>query len=67
MQLSEALQSLKIIVQDRTLYSGRAVVSNIMHTGTLVVVEVKLREVRPTAPASFCILHCSFPLSRCVP
>jgi extracellular factor (EF) 3-hydroxypalmitic acid methyl ester biosynthesis protein len=43
-QLSEALQSLKIIVQDRTLYSGRAVVSNIMHTGTLVVMEVKLDE-----------------------
>ena len=44
LQLSEALQDVRIIIQDRTVYSGRAVVSNLMHTSTLVVVEVKLDE-----------------------
>ncbi|MSU57958.1 MAG: methyltransferase [Pedosphaera sp.] len=39
---SEVLREFKIIWQDRTLYSGRAVVRNLLHTGLVTVCEVTL-------------------------
>ena len=41
---SEVLQDFKIIIQDRTIYSGRAVVTNLVNTGSVLVCEVKLDE-----------------------
>jgi extracellular factor (EF) 3-hydroxypalmitic acid methyl ester biosynthesis protein len=41
---SEVLQDFKIIIQDRTVYSGRAVVTNLVNTGSVLVCEVKLDE-----------------------
>jgi extracellular factor (EF) 3-hydroxypalmitic acid methyl ester biosynthesis protein len=41
---SEVLSNLKIIINDRTAYTGRAVVSNLITTGTGLVCEAKLDE-----------------------
>lgn len=44
LQLSEVLNSFKIIMNDRLVYSGRAVVSNILNTGIMLVCEATLEE-----------------------
>jgi extracellular factor (EF) 3-hydroxypalmitic acid methyl ester biosynthesis protein len=44
LQLSEVLRDFKVVINDRTAYSGRAVVSNLLNTGTLIVCEAKLEE-----------------------
>jgi extracellular factor (EF) 3-hydroxypalmitic acid methyl ester biosynthesis protein len=49
LRLSEVLGDFKIIVNDRTIYSGRAVLSGLINAGTVMVCEVKLDE------AGFCI------------
>lgn len=41
---SEVLQDFKLILHEHTVYSGRAVVSSLVNTGTMLVVEVKLEE-----------------------
>src|SRR6266446_8022718 len=41
---SEVLTNFKIIINDRAAYTGRAVVSNLITTGTGVVCEAKLDE-----------------------
>jgi extracellular factor (EF) 3-hydroxypalmitic acid methyl ester biosynthesis protein len=43
-RLSEVLTDFKIIIRDRAIYSGRAVVSNLVNTGTVLVCETKLDE-----------------------
>src|ERR1035438_475369 len=42
LQTSEVLSEFKIIWNDRTLYSGRAVVRSLMHTGLVTVCEATL-------------------------
>ncbi|HWV98741.1 MAG TPA: class I SAM-dependent methyltransferase [Candidatus Acidoferrum sp.] len=44
MRMSDVLENFKVIAGKRTLYSGRALVSSLVNTGTLVVCEVKLEE-----------------------
>ncbi len=44
LQLSEVLSDFRIIISERVVYSGRAVVSNMVNTGILVVCEVTLDE-----------------------
>ena len=44
LQMSEVLAEFKIRVEDRLLYSGRAVVSSVIHTGTGIVCEATLEE-----------------------
>ena len=44
LQLSEVLGDFRIIINDRMAYSGRAVVSNLMNTGILLVCEATLDE-----------------------
>lgn len=44
LQLSEVLSEFKIIMNDRLVYSGRAVVSNLVNTGILLVCEATLDE-----------------------
>jgi extracellular factor (EF) 3-hydroxypalmitic acid methyl ester biosynthesis protein len=44
LQASEVLTDFKIRAQDRTLYSGRAVVSSLIDTGTNIVCEVTLED-----------------------
>jgi extracellular factor (EF) 3-hydroxypalmitic acid methyl ester biosynthesis protein len=44
LQLSEVLQEFKIIVNDRLIYSGRAIVSSLVNTGIMVVCEATLDE-----------------------
>src|SRR6267378_334976 len=44
LRLSEVLTEFKIIIRDRTIYSGRATVSNLMNVGTALVCEAKLDE-----------------------
>lgn len=44
LQMSELLQNFRIVLLDRTVYAGRAVVNNLVNTGHLVVVEAKLEE-----------------------
>ncbi|HMP83127.1 MAG TPA: class I SAM-dependent methyltransferase [Verrucomicrobiota bacterium] len=41
---SEVLPDLKIVVQSRVIYSGRAVVSNLVTTGSVAMCELKLDE-----------------------
>ncbi|HEY5042556.1 MAG TPA: class I SAM-dependent methyltransferase, partial [Verrucomicrobiae bacterium] len=43
-QLSEALGLFKIILQEQTIYSGHAVVHNVMNAGTKIICEVALDE-----------------------
>lgn len=44
LQMSEVLTDFKIIMTDRLVYSGRAVVSNLVNTGILLVCEATLDE-----------------------
>jgi extracellular factor (EF) 3-hydroxypalmitic acid methyl ester biosynthesis protein len=44
LQLSEVLSEFKITVNDRVMYSGRAVVSNLVNTGIMVLCEATLEE-----------------------
>jgi extracellular factor (EF) 3-hydroxypalmitic acid methyl ester biosynthesis protein len=44
LQLSEVLNEFQIIVNERLIYSGRAVVSNLVNTGILLVCEATLDE-----------------------
>jgi extracellular factor (EF) 3-hydroxypalmitic acid methyl ester biosynthesis protein len=44
LQLSEVLGEFKIIISERLVYSGRAVVSNLLNTGILLVCEATLGE-----------------------
>ena len=44
LRMSEVLGDFKIIVQDQVVYSGQALVSNIVNASTLLVCEVKLDE-----------------------
>lgn len=44
LQLSEVLSEFKIIMSDRLVYSGRAVVSNLVNTGIMLVCEASLDE-----------------------
>lgn len=44
LQLSEVLSDFRIIMNDRLIYSGRAVVSNLVNTGILLVCEATLDE-----------------------
>jgi len=42
LRLSEALTDFKILVNETVIFSGRAVVSNLINTGTVVIVEASL-------------------------
>src|SRR4029077_13288011 len=44
LQLSEVLTDFKMIMSDRMIYSGRAVVSNLVNTGILLVCEATLED-----------------------
>ncbi|HEX6175469.1 MAG TPA: SAM-dependent methyltransferase, partial [Candidatus Binatia bacterium] len=44
LQLSEVLTAFKIIVNDQSIYSGRATVSNLVNTGIMLVCEASLEE-----------------------
>ncbi len=44
LQLSEVLVDFKIVMNDRMVYSGRAVVSNLLNTGIMLVCEATLEE-----------------------
>src|SRR5258708_16455821 len=44
LQLSEVLTDFRMIMNDRMIYSGRAVVSNLVNTGILLVCECTLEE-----------------------
>jgi extracellular factor (EF) 3-hydroxypalmitic acid methyl ester biosynthesis protein len=44
-QVSEVLGNFKIISGDRVIYLGRAVVSNVIHTGDLILCETKLDDL----------------------
>jgi extracellular factor (EF) 3-hydroxypalmitic acid methyl ester biosynthesis protein len=44
LRLSEALSEFKILVQGKLLYSGRAVITNLIHMGSVVVCEAALDE-----------------------
>jgi extracellular factor (EF) 3-hydroxypalmitic acid methyl ester biosynthesis protein len=44
LRLSEVLTDFKIFANERTLYLGRAVVSNVLNTGTMIVCEARLEE-----------------------
>lgn len=42
LQLSEVLSDFKIVMNDRIMYSGRAVISNVVNTGIMLVCEATL-------------------------
>jgi extracellular factor (EF) 3-hydroxypalmitic acid methyl ester biosynthesis protein len=44
LQLSEVLSDFKIVINDRIMYAGRAVVSNVVNTGIMLVCEATLDE-----------------------
>ena len=44
LQVSEVLADFKIVIRERTIYAGRAVVSALINTGTMLVCEAKLEE-----------------------
>ena len=44
LRLSEVLGDFRIVINDRTIYSGRALISNVLNTGTVQVCETKLDE-----------------------
>ncbi len=56
LRTSEVLQDFKIVMQDRPVYCGRAVVSELVNTGTVVVCEAALQDawvdIDFAAPAS---------------
>src|SRR4051794_5931545 len=55
MRTSEVLDNFKIVVRDRTIYSGRAVVRSLVNAGLTLICEVKLNE------SSFSVLSISSP------
>lgn len=44
LRTSEALNSFRIMVQDRPMYSGKAVISNLVDLGSFIVCEARLEE-----------------------
>lgn len=44
LQLSEVLSEFKIIMSDRLVYSGRAIISNLVNTGIVLVCEANLED-----------------------
>jgi extracellular factor (EF) 3-hydroxypalmitic acid methyl ester biosynthesis protein len=42
LQLSEVLTDFRVTVNDRMLYSGRAVITNLVNTGIMLILEVSL-------------------------
>src|ERR1041385_5014058 len=44
LQASEVLSQFRIFIKERTAYSGRAVIKNLVNTGLLVLCEVNLEE-----------------------
>lgn len=44
LQLSEVLTDFRVAVNDRLLYSGRAVITNMVNTGIMVILEASLEE-----------------------
>jgi extracellular factor (EF) 3-hydroxypalmitic acid methyl ester biosynthesis protein len=48
---SEVLSDLRIIINDQTIYSGRAIVSGIVNTGTMLVCEAKVEETGFLVPS----------------
>lgn len=44
LQLSEVLNSFKIVIDNNTIYSGRAIITSIVNTGLLLVCEASLDE-----------------------
>src|SRR6516162_1826704 len=44
LRVSEVLSEFRIVLRDRTLYAGRAVVASLVNTGVVVVCEVSLDE-----------------------
>ena len=44
LRMSESLNEFKILIQGRLLYSGRAVITNLIHMGSIVVCEAALDE-----------------------
>ena len=42
LQLSEVLSDFKIVINDRIMYSGRAVISNVVNTGIMLICEATL-------------------------
>jgi extracellular factor (EF) 3-hydroxypalmitic acid methyl ester biosynthesis protein len=44
LQASEVMEDFKVIIHERTIYAGRAVVTTLVNTGTMLVCEVKLEE-----------------------
>lgn len=44
LRTSEALDQFKVVFQDRTIYSGRAVIHNLVDAGVMIVCELKLDE-----------------------
>jgi extracellular factor (EF) 3-hydroxypalmitic acid methyl ester biosynthesis protein len=55
LRTSEVIENFKIVIRERTIYSGRAVVRSLVNAGLTLVCEVKLNE------ASFCVLSLSAP------
>jgi extracellular factor (EF) 3-hydroxypalmitic acid methyl ester biosynthesis protein len=55
LRTSEVIENFKIVVRDRTIYSGRAVVRSLVNAGLTLVCEVKLNE------SSFSVLSISSP------
>jgi len=43
-RVSEVVNEFRIVIRDRTIYSGRAVISNLIQTGTSAICEVTLAE-----------------------
>lgn len=44
LRTSETLADLRITLRDRAIYSGRGVITSLVHTGAMIVCEVKLEE-----------------------
>jgi len=55
MRTSEVLENFKIVVRDRTIYSGRAIVRSLVNAGLTLICEVKLNET------SFSVLSITSP------
>jgi extracellular factor (EF) 3-hydroxypalmitic acid methyl ester biosynthesis protein len=55
LRTSEVLENFKIVISDRTIYSGRAIVRSLVNAGLTLVCEVKLNE------SSFSVLSLTSP------
>ncbi|MBI4325423.1 MAG: class I SAM-dependent methyltransferase [Chloroflexi bacterium] len=44
LQLSEVLSEFKVVMNDRLIYSGRAIISNIVNTGIILICEATLED-----------------------